>query len=85
MRFDHNGRSYAICRGPYDSVWCTAGLCTHEAVHLAAGLIFSPRFQPRKSRIRPHDDRVARHRRHDLRGNGPVGERYDPAYPGMDG
>lgn len=66
-RFDHNGRSYAICRGPDDSVWCTAGLCTHEAVHLAAGLMFSPRFQPRKSRIRPHDDRVARHRRHTAR------------------
>ncbi|MFD2439546.1 Rieske 2Fe-2S domain-containing protein [Paracoccus kondratievae] len=26
-------------RGPDDSVWCTAGLCTHEAIHLADGLV----------------------------------------------
>lgn len=39
IRFDHSGRTYAIYRGPDDSVYCTAGLCTHEAVHLADGLI----------------------------------------------
>ncbi len=39
IRFDHEGRTYAIYRGPDDSVYCTAGLCTHEAVHLADGLV----------------------------------------------
>lgn len=37
IRFDHGGRTYAIYRGPDDSVYCTAGLCTHEAIHLADG------------------------------------------------
>ena len=39
IRFDHAGRSYAIFRAPDDSVYCTTGLCTHEAVHLADGLV----------------------------------------------
>jgi 3-phenylpropionate/trans-cinnamate dioxygenase ferredoxin subunit len=39
IRFEHAGRTYAIYRGPDDSVYCTAGLCTHEAVHLADGLV----------------------------------------------
>lgn len=39
VRFNHQGRSYAIYRAPDDTVWCTAGLCTHEAVHLADGLV----------------------------------------------
>ena len=39
MRFDHGSRTYAIYRGPDDSVYCTAGLCTHEAIHLAEGLV----------------------------------------------
>lgn len=39
IRFDHGGRTYAIYRGPDDSVFCTAGLCTHESVHLADGLV----------------------------------------------
>ena len=39
VRFDHGGRTYAIYRGPDDSVYCTAGLCTHEAIHLADGLV----------------------------------------------
>lgn len=39
IRFDHGGRTYAIYRGPDDSVYCTAGLCTHEAIHLADGLV----------------------------------------------
>ncbi len=39
IRFDHEGRTYAIYRAPDDSVYCTAGLCTHEAVHLADGLV----------------------------------------------
>ncbi len=38
-RFDHGGRTFAIFRGPDDSVHCTDGLCTHEAIHLADGLV----------------------------------------------
>jgi 3-phenylpropionate/trans-cinnamate dioxygenase ferredoxin subunit len=39
IRFDHLGRTYAVYRALDDSVYCTAGLCTHEAVHLADGLV----------------------------------------------
>jgi 3-phenylpropionate/trans-cinnamate dioxygenase ferredoxin subunit len=39
IRFDHGSRTYAIYRGPDDSVYCTTGLCTHEAVHLCDGLV----------------------------------------------
>jgi len=39
IRFDHDGRTYAIYRSAEDEVFCTDGLCTHEAVHLAEGLL----------------------------------------------
>ncbi|MEW9307243.1 MocE family 2Fe-2S type ferredoxin [Labrys neptuniae] len=39
IRFDHGGRTYAIYRSPSDEVFCTDGLCTHEAIHLADGLV----------------------------------------------
>lgn len=39
IRFDHAGRSYAVYRSADDEVFCTDGLCTHEAVHLADGLV----------------------------------------------
>ncbi|MEZ5931003.1 MAG: MocE family 2Fe-2S type ferredoxin [Alphaproteobacteria bacterium] len=39
IRFDHDGRSFAIYRGPADDFFCTDGLCTHEEVHLADGLV----------------------------------------------
>ncbi|TPE53711.1 MocE family 2Fe-2S type ferredoxin [Amaricoccus solimangrovi] len=39
FRFDHGARTFAVYRAPDDSVWCTDGLCTHEAVHLADGLV----------------------------------------------
>jgi 3-phenylpropionate/trans-cinnamate dioxygenase ferredoxin subunit len=38
IRFDHQGDTYAIYR-TQDSFYATAGLCTHEAVHLADGLV----------------------------------------------
>lgn len=38
-RFDHEGRTFAIFRSPADEYFCTDGLCTHEAVHLADGLV----------------------------------------------
>ncbi len=39
IRFDHQGRSFAIYRSPDDAFYCTDGLCTHEQVHLADGLV----------------------------------------------
>jgi 3-phenylpropionate/trans-cinnamate dioxygenase ferredoxin component len=39
MRFDHGGRSFAIYRSPDDAYYATDGLCTHEKVHLADGLV----------------------------------------------
>ena len=38
-RFDHGGRTFAIYRSPDDKYYCTDGLCTHEKVHLADGLV----------------------------------------------
>lgn len=37
-RFDHGGRTFAIYRMQGDEVFCSQGLCSHEAVHLADGL-----------------------------------------------
>ena len=39
VRFDHGGRTFAVFRSPDDEVYCTDGLCTHERVHLADGLV----------------------------------------------
>ena len=39
IRFDRGGRTFAIYRSPADEYFCTDGLCTHEAVHLAGGLV----------------------------------------------
>jgi len=39
MRFDHEGRTFALYRSPEDTYFCTDGLCTHENVHLADGLV----------------------------------------------
>lgn len=39
IRFDHDGRVYAIYRLPGDEVFCTDGLCTHEQVDLSDGLV----------------------------------------------
>ena len=38
-RFDHDGRTFAIFRNDQDEYFCTDGLCTHEEVHLADGLV----------------------------------------------
>ncbi|WP_321893099.1 MocE family 2Fe-2S type ferredoxin [Paraburkholderia tropica] len=38
-RFDHAGHTFAVYRGPDDKFYCTDGLCTHEAVHLADGFV----------------------------------------------
>lgn len=39
IRWDHNGRTYAIYRTEDDEVFASDGLCTHEEVHLADGLL----------------------------------------------
>jgi 3-phenylpropionate/trans-cinnamate dioxygenase ferredoxin subunit len=39
IRVDHAGRTYAIYRSPDDEYFATEGLCTHEKVHLADGLV----------------------------------------------
>ena len=39
IRFDQNGKTYAIYRSANNEVFCTDGLCTHESVHLADGLV----------------------------------------------
>jgi 3-phenylpropionate/trans-cinnamate dioxygenase ferredoxin subunit len=39
IRFDHGGRTYAVYRSPDDEYFATDGLCTHEKVHLADGLV----------------------------------------------
>jgi 3-phenylpropionate/trans-cinnamate dioxygenase ferredoxin component len=38
MRFDHGNQTYAIYRID-DEYYATDGLCTHEQVHLADGLV----------------------------------------------
>ena len=39
IRFDHGGRTFAVYRSPDDSFYATDGMCTHEKVHLADGLV----------------------------------------------
>ena len=34
IRFDHQGRTYAIYRSASDEYFCTDGLCSHEAIQL---------------------------------------------------
>ena len=39
IRFDLGGRTFAIYRSQSDEFYCTDGLCTHEKVLLADGLV----------------------------------------------
>ncbi|WP_380058067.1 MocE family 2Fe-2S type ferredoxin [Falsihalocynthiibacter sp. SS001] len=39
IRFDHDGRTFAVYRSLEGDVFATDGLCTHEQVHLADGLV----------------------------------------------
>ena len=39
IRWDHGGRTSAIYRTKGDAVFAADGLCTHEHVHLADGLL----------------------------------------------
>lgn len=39
VRFDHDGRTFAIYRAPDGGFYATDGLCTHQRIHLADGLV----------------------------------------------
>lgn len=39
IRFDHAGRTFAIYHSPDGKFFATDGLCTHEKIHLAEGLV----------------------------------------------
>lgn len=39
VRWDHGGKTYALYRSPDDEWFATDGLCSHEHVHLAGGLV----------------------------------------------
>jgi 3-phenylpropionate/trans-cinnamate dioxygenase ferredoxin subunit len=46
IRFDHSDRTFAIYRSPDDEYFATDGLCTHEKVHLADGLVMDDIIAP---------------------------------------
>ena len=39
IRWDHEGRSFALYRSSDNEYFATDGLCTHERVHLSGGLV----------------------------------------------
>lgn len=39
IRWDHGGRTFALYHSPEGEFFCTDGLCSHEQVHLAGGLV----------------------------------------------
>ena len=39
LRFDHDGRTFAVYRDPAGQPFATDGLCSHEQVHLCDGLV----------------------------------------------
>ncbi|WP_226504895.1 MULTISPECIES: MocE family 2Fe-2S type ferredoxin [Pseudomonas] len=39
LRFDHQDHTYAVYRSPDNAWFATDGLCTHEKIHLADGLV----------------------------------------------
>jgi len=45
IRFDHDGRTFAVYRDLAGGVYCTDGLCTHEQVHLADGLVLDDEIE----------------------------------------
>ena len=45
IRFDHGGRTFAVYRAPDGTPFATDGLCTHEQVHLADGLVMGDQIE----------------------------------------
>ena len=52
IRFDHDERTFAVYRNHEGAYFCTDGLCTHEAIHLADGLVMENNIEcPKHSSI----------------------------------
>lgn len=45
IRFDHAGRTFAVYRAEDGTPFATDGLCTHEGVHLADGLVMGDQIE----------------------------------------
>lgn len=45
VRFDHEGRTFAIYRDEAGRLAATDGLCTHARVHLADGFVFGTEIE----------------------------------------
>lgn len=45
IRFDHGGQTYAIYRDTRGAFFATAGLCSHEQVHLSDGLVMGDKIE----------------------------------------
>ncbi len=45
IRWDHADRTFAIYRSLDGRYYCTDGLCTHELVHLADGLVMDDEIE----------------------------------------
>ena len=45
IRFDHAGRTYVVYRAEDGTAFATDGLCTHENVHLADGLVMGDQIE----------------------------------------
>lgn len=45
LRFDRDGATYCLYRGPDGSFHASDGLCTHEHVHLSDGLVIDFRIE----------------------------------------
>ncbi len=52
IRWDHANKTYAIVHSADREFFCTDGLCTHEQVHLADGLVMDNEIEcPRHNGI----------------------------------
>lgn len=45
IRFDHGDRTFAVYRAEDGTPFATDGLCTHEQVHLADGLVLGDEIE----------------------------------------
>lgn len=52
LRFDQGERTFAVYRSLEGDVFCTDGLCTHERVHLADGLVLDDQIECPKHNAR---------------------------------
>ena len=85
IRFDHGGRTFAIYRRPDDEYFATDGLCTHEKVHLADGLVMDDIIECPKHNGRFNyktgagQGRAGLRQPEDLSGQGRGRQGHDPA------